>query len=152
MDRAPSGRRMAFEAKQAYHIRAPPATVFAALTEPAGLVGWFLSAATIEARAGGAFAFDWLQGYHMDGRVLDCRPPRSVAFLWRDPGPDGAMIETRVDFVLSAQEGGTLLELKHSGFTDAAHFAECSSRWAYYLMNLKSYLEHRTDLRSRNDW
>ncbi len=29
---------------------------------------------------------------------------------------------------------------------------DCSSRWGYYLTNMKSVLDHRTDLRSKYDW
>jgi len=39
-----------------------------------------------------------------------------------------------------------------SGFKDTEHFAECSSRRAYYLTNMKSVLDHGKDLRSKYDW
>ena len=143
---------MPYEASQAYHIRAPPADVFGSLTEPQRLVQWFLSGAKIEPRTGGSFAFDWLQGYHMDGKVLECRPPSTVKFLWRDTTPEGKVVETEVAFHVTGKDGGSLLEMHHSGFTDPEHFAECASRWAYYLMNLKSQLEHKNDLRSPMDW
>ena len=141
-----------YEARQQYYVTAPPSKVFRALTEPRGLVSWFLSAAEIALTARGKFAFDWSQGYHMDGKVLSIRAPTAVAFLWRDRLPSGRMVETRAAFTLLRKGRGTLLKLRHSGFHDPEHFAECSARWAYYLTNLKSVLDHGVDLRSPADW
>ena len=141
-----------FVARQEYHIRARSASVFRALTEPSHLVKWFLSAAKLTPRKGGLFAFDWSQGYHMDGRVLRYERPRSVTFLWVDRLPSGRTVQTRAAFTIRSEAGGSILSLRHTGFRDPKHFAECSARWAYYLTNLKSVLEHRTDLRSDLDW
>jgi hypothetical protein len=67
--------------------------------------------------------------------------------------PSGKMVETSVLFTVEKKgTGGTILKLRHSGFEDAEHFAECSSRWAYYLTNLKSVLDWGTDVRSKYDW
>jgi hypothetical protein len=45
----------------------------------------------------------------------------------------------------------SVLRLRHTGFTDPGHLAECSSRWGYYLTDLKSVLDHGADLRSEYD-
>ena len=55
-------------------------------------------------------------------------------------------------FKVIKKKDGTLLKLRHTGFKDPEHFAECSSRWGYYLTNMKSVLDHGTDLRSKYDW
>ena len=141
-----------FTAEQWYELHRPPAEVFAALTDPKKLVLWFLSGAKIEARKDGPFGFDWEGGYHMDGAVLDIDPGKSVAFRWVDAQPDGTQVVTRVDFTVAPSGSGTLLSMRHTGFTSPTHYAECASRWAYYLTNLKSVLDHGTDLRSPNDW
>lgn len=141
-----------FVAEQAYFFESSPRRVFAALTEPGELVRWFLSEATLEPRSGGPFAFTWLEGYHMESRLLELRKHRSVTFRWVDALPRGGTAVTRARFQIGKKGKGTLLRLRHSGFRDAAHYAECSARWAYYLTNLKSVLDHGTDLRSRFDW
>lgn len=88
----------------------------------------------------------------MDGQILQITRGRSVSFLWVDRLPNGKMVKTRASFRVTAKGRGTVLSLRHSGFTVPEHFAECASRWAYYLTNLKSVLEHGKDLRSKWDW
>jgi len=66
--------------------------------------------------------------------------------------PNGEMIETTASFQVAKKGRGTILKLNHSGFTSPEHFAECSSRWAYYLTNMKSLLDWGTDVRSKYDW
>ena len=141
-----------FVAAQTYHIAAPPARVFRFLVEPKLLVKWFLSEARLAPRSGGAFSFDWIGGYHMESRLRTYRAGSAVSFRWMDKLPDGRLVETSAAFRVRRKGRGTLLELRHSGFTVPEHFAECSSRWAYYLMNLKSVVEHDQDLRSSFDW
>ncbi|HYK93597.1 MAG TPA: SRPBCC domain-containing protein [Thermoplasmata archaeon] len=141
-----------FTAVQSYQFVSSPKEVFRALTEPARLVKWFLSGAKVELRTGGAFAFDWLGGYHMESTLTRFRSGRSVGFLWVDRLPSGKLARTRAEFQVTKKGRGTILRLRHSGFRDPEHFAECSSRWAYYLTNLKSVLDHRVDLRSPHDW
>ena len=141
-----------FVAEQTYHIAAPPSRVFRFLVDPKLLVTWFLSDARLSLKKGGTFAFDWIGGYHMESKVLLYQAGKLVVFGWKDTLPNGRIAKTRAAFRVVKKGKGTLLKLRHSGFTVPAHFAECSSRWAYYLMNLKSVIEHREDLRSRFDW
>jgi len=96
--------------------------------------------------------FDWIGGYHMMSKVTRFEPNRAIAFAWVDKMEDGGIAKTNASFQVSKKGKGTLLKLRHTGFTDPNHFAECSSRWAYYLMNLKSVLSEGVDLRSKNDW
>jgi len=141
-----------YVAEQVYYFDSSPARVFQGLTDSETLVQWFLSKAEIEPTRGGVFHFEWIGGYRMDGRVLGFVRNKSVAFLWTDQLPSGRVIETRASFQVVVRGKGTLLKLRHSGFTDPEHFAECSARWAYYLTNMKSVLEYGTDLRSELDW
>jgi hypothetical protein len=60
-------------------------------------------------------------------------------------GLNGEMVETLASFEVTKKANGTLLKLRHSGFHDPEHFEECSSRWGYYLTNLKSLLDHGID-------
>lgn len=141
-----------YSADQSYYLDAKPAEVFRALVEPAQLVRWFLSKATVEPTAGGEFNFSWVGGYRMKSHLTRFENGRVVGFEWLDAGPGGRKVKTQVLFRVRKQGTGTLLVLRHTGFTSPRHFAECASRWAYYLTNLKSVLATGVDLRSKNDW
>lgn len=141
-----------YTAKQAYHFKASPEKVFKALTEPKGLESWFLSRAKLTPVKGGNYSFDWFGGYHMTGKVKRYEPIKAVSFSWTDKLKDGTVAKTTALFKVAKKGKGTILNLQHTGFKDPEHFADCSSRWGYYLTNMKSVLDHRIDLRSRFDW
>ncbi len=88
----------------------------------------------------------------MTGKVKSFEKDKAVSFSWHDRLGNGRMVETQAAFKVSGKGNGTLLRLRHTGFHDPEHFAECSSRWGYYLTNMKSVLDHRVDLRSKYDW
>lgn len=116
------------------------------------LTRWFLSNAKVEDKAGGRYEFSWIGGYHMKGNVSEFQPGKKVVFSWHDKVSRGKTVETTAAFSIEKKGAGTILTLRHSGFRDPEHYAECASRWAYYLTNLKSVLESGTDLRSKYDW
>ncbi|MCI4353530.1 MAG: hypothetical protein L3K14_09170 [Thermoplasmata archaeon] len=62
---------------------------------------------------------------------------------------------TRVTIELSRKGRGTLLRVHHVGYPSPlrrwATYGGTGSRWAYFLTNPKSVLEHGTDLRSPHD-
>ena len=141
-----------FIIEQAYFFKASPKKVFDALTTPEGLTSWFLSDAALEARTGSIYEFDWLGGYHMEGNIKGIQSGKSVSYSWHDKLPNGKNAVTNASFSVAKKGSGTILKLRHTGFEDPVHFAECSSRWGYYLTNMKSVLDHGTDLRSEYDW
>jgi uncharacterized protein YndB with AHSA1/START domain len=140
-----------FVAEQAYFLEAPPETVFQALTDPKILVKWFLSKAKLVQRKGGSYTFDWIGGYRMTNKVKRFEPNKTVSFSWIDKLKNGEVARTTASFVMAKKGNGTMLKLRHTGFKDPEHFADCSSRWAYYLTNMKSVLDHGVDLRSKLD-
>lgn len=147
-----SAKGTSFTIEQSYYFDVPPTKVFQAMTDPKILVKWFLSKAKVVPKEGGTYSFDWIGGYHMTGRVKRFETNKAVSYSWHDEMPGGEMAETTASFQVAKKGHGTLLKLRHSGFTDPEHFAECSSRWAYYLTNMKSVLDGGDDLRSKYDW
>jgi uncharacterized protein YndB with AHSA1/START domain len=140
---------------QSYYFSVPPAKVFAALTDPKLLPKWFVAKAAFTPRKGGTFRLNWGGGYAMRGRVLAYDPPKKVHLAWIDRFEGGRVFETEARFALARQGKGTLLSLTHRGFKSgkkwvALHSA-IASGWAYYLVNLKSVLQHGNDLRSSSD-
>lgn len=66
-------------------LDAAPQAVWEALTDPQGLRGWFPCEISVERWEVGAsltFSFPGHAEYTMDGVVLECDPPRSLAYLW----------------------------------------------------------------------
>jgi len=141
-----------FVVEQSYYFESPFEKVFQALTEPKMLVRWFLSKATVVPKKGGSYSFDWIGGYHMTGKLKRFEANKAVSFSWSDKLKIGKLAKTTASFKVAKKGHGTLLKLRHTGFEDPEHFADCSSRWGYYLTNMKSVLDHGVDLRSKYDW
>jgi len=141
-----------FVIEQTYYFQAPFEKVFQALVDSKMLVKWFLSEAKVVPKKGGSYSFNWIGGYHMTGIVKQFAKNKAVAFSWSDRLKNGKLAKTTASFKIAKKGHGTLLRLRHTGFEDPEHFAECSSRWGYYLTNMKSVLDHGTDLRSHYDW
>ncbi len=88
----------------------------------------------------------WLAFHHpseLEGKVLVSVPPHHFAFTF------GQM---QIDVHLHPHERGTHLQLIQTGIpTDengkSSSHLNCRSCWIYYLLNLRSVLEHGHDLR-----
>ena len=141
---------------QEYFIRASLKKVFAAISDPERLTRWMVSEATVSPRKGGDYSLTWKAGYHHEGKVLEFVRGKRITLAW--PYHDGTKLLGVTRFQLSVRpEGdGTLLKVQHSGFprTEAwvDIYAGSGAGWAYYMMNLKSVLEHGNDLRSMHHW
>ncbi len=140
-----------FVIEQSYYFEVAFDKVFQALTDSKMLVKWFLSKAKIVSKKGGSYSFAWIGGYHMTGKVKRFETNKAVSFSWSDKLKSGELAKTTASFKVAKKGHGTLLKLRHTGFEDPEHFAECSSRWGYYLTNMKSVLDHGIDLRSKYD-
>jgi uncharacterized protein YndB with AHSA1/START domain len=141
--------------RHTYYFAASPARVFAALTDPALLTKWFVEKAVVTPRPGGAYRLSWGAGFSMKGKIEEFSAPKRMTVTWVDRLEGGKTFETQARFSLTKKGKGTLLEVTHRGFKSgkkwlALHGA-VQSGWAYYLMNLKSVLDHGIDLRSPSD-
>lgn len=140
-----------FVADQARHLRAPPETVLQQLTDPKHLVQWSLADAKLEPSTRGRVQLRLDRQLPHDGSPPPIHGEKVRLFsvhrqaTQRAHDRNGGIVPGRTN------GEGTLLKLRHSGFAVPEHFAECSSRWAYYLTNLKSVRDHGTDLRSGRD-
>jgi uncharacterized protein YndB with AHSA1/START domain len=140
--------------RQSFFYRTTPHRVFAALTEPEQIVTWFLARAELPLAKGATYRFEWAGGYAHTGRVLEVVPDRRLQLEW----PNGAGAHrflTEVTFTVRRAGVGTFLTVEHGGFpqtpTGLAQYGGTQSGWAYYLMNLRSVLEFKRDLRSPRD-
>jgi len=91
----------------------PIEAVWAHLTEPAKLAGWYGDSGNIEPREGGRFE---LVGGHIRGVVTQWRPPTKLTHTWNvfSPGEDVSPYpESYLSLELAAEGGVVVLTLLH---------------------------------------
>jgi uncharacterized protein YndB with AHSA1/START domain len=122
------------------HIAAPPATVFAFLTDPEKILSWMGAEATTEAHPGGLYLLKRVGGRHARvarGAFREVVPVHRLAYSFGWEGdeavPPGSSL---IEIDLLERNGGTLLRMTHSGLPDAAQCASHAKGWAHYLDRL----------------
>lgn len=124
------------------HLDAPPARVWAALTEAAALTTWYWPAtlepvATSNPVVGGSFGIATASpDMGFSGRYLELDPPRRLVQTWRWAG---AQFDSRVAIDLTPAEGGTDLVVVHDHF-DAETAEMYRQGWESCLGRLPGYL------------
>ncbi len=125
-------------------IKAPLADVYPALATPEGVAGWWTEDAHGESRVGATLAFRFsaggvdIGGFTM--KILELRPAALVQWEVLD-GP-AEWIGTRIGFELKQEDDYSIVLFKHSGWREPVEFMHhCSTKWAIFLMSLKSLLE-----------
>lgn len=117
-------------------IAAPPATVFAFLTDPEKILSWMGTEAKTELHPGGLYLVA-VNGRNARGAFREVVPVHRLAysFGWdgSDEVPPGSGL---VEIDLIDRDGGTLLRMTHSGLPNAAQCAAHAKGWAHYLGRL----------------
>lgn len=112
---------------------------YKALTTLEGLSGWWTNNTQGESRIGGVLRFRFGAG-GFDMKVLELHPATSV--LWQVVEGPEEWIGTKVAWELKQQDGYTIILFKHQGWREPVEFMHhCSTKWAVFLMSLKSLLE-----------
>lgn len=136
-----------------YLVRAAPASVFRAITDPKWLTRWLCDRAEITPKKGGKYLLAWNDGPTHTGSVVAFQAGHRIAFAWSWPGVD--LQGTVLSLSVTATTEGTVLTVEHNGFPRTEKWTELYGGaewgWTYFAMNLKSVLEHQHDLRSRLD-
>ena len=135
-------------------IDAPVEVVWAVVTEPEHISGWFSDSVDLDLRPGGTFVLQWDRHGTVRGRVERVEPPHFFSFRWvvqpaRDITEDNS---TLVEFSVSAEGDSTRLTVVESGFRDLAgpdderrrHFDGHVRGWELELGELHEYLGHRS--------
>lgn len=112
---------------------------YKALTTLDGLSGWWTNNTQGESRVGGVLRFRFGAG-GFDMKILELHPATSV--LWQVVEGPEEWIGTKVAWELKQQDGYTVILFKHQGWREPVEFMHhCSTKWAVFLMSLKSLLE-----------
>ncbi|GAA0241213.1 SRPBCC domain-containing protein [Cryptosporangium japonicum] len=119
---------------------ASPEAVYEALTTPTGLAGWWTEDTTGDGGTGGQlrFRFPPVGGFDMD--VVETRPAERVT--WRVADGPAEWIGTTIDWTLRRDGDYTIVLFEHRGWAEPVEFMHhCSTKWATFLLSLKSLVE-----------
>ncbi len=123
------------------HVAAPPAAVYAALTEPSALQTWLAECAEVSLPDGvfgfwGRFTPDGERGRQ---RLLAFEPDSRLSFGWTFLGA-----QTQVDIELEPSGSGTVITVTHSGVPERpSRAASVDDFWQLSLTNLANYADGR---------
>jgi uncharacterized protein YndB with AHSA1/START domain len=121
-------------------IAAPPATVFAFLTDPEKILSWMGAEAETEVHPGGLYLVKAVGGRPSRvarGAFREVVPVHRLAYSFGWEGdeavPPGSSL---IEIDLIDRDGGTLLRMTHSGLPDAIQCARHNEGWEHYVGRL----------------
>jgi uncharacterized protein YndB with AHSA1/START domain len=127
-------------------IKSSPDEVYKALATREGLAAWWTKNTQGESKVGGVLKFRFsangseIGGFDM--KVLELHPARRV--LWQVVDGPQEWIGTRIGFDLKQAGDHAIVLFKHQDWKEPVEFMHhCSTKWAIYLMSLKSLVETR---------
>ncbi len=125
-----------------------------ALTTREGLAAWWTSNTQGEGKVDGALQFRFSSGGSeiggFDMKVLEFHPAKRV--LWQVVGGPEEWIGTRISWDLKQEGEYSIVLFKHQGWKEPVEFMHhCSTKWAIYLMSLKSLVETGKGAPNPND-
>ena len=118
-------------------VAAPPATVFAFLTDPDKILRWLGTEVTAEPHPGGIYLVN-VQGKHKArGQFTEVVPVHRLAYSFGWEGgekvPPGSSL---VEIDLIEKPDGTLLRFTHTGLPTADQCAAHAKGWEHYIERL----------------
>jgi len=119
-------------------IAAPPAAVFALLTDPEKILRWMGTEAELDPRPGGLYLVNVTGARCARGAFTEVVPVHRLAYSFGWDGsaevpPGSSLVE--IDLIDQAPDG-TLLRLTHSGLPNAEQCASHTEGWTHYLGRL----------------
>ncbi len=119
------------------HIAAPPAAVFALLTDPEKILRWMGTEAEVEPHPGGLYLVNVTGARFARGYFREVVPVHRLAYSFGWDGsesvPPGSSL---LEIDLIEEPEGTLLRLTHSGLPNAEQVASHADGWAHYIDRL----------------
>ena len=114
--------------------------VYDALATLGGLRGWWTTDTRGESRVGEVIQFRFGAGGGFDMAVLELQPGRRVA--WAVIAGPAEWVGTKISFDLRQEGDWTVVFFKHEGWREQVDFMHhCGTKWAVFLLSLKSRLE-----------
>jgi uncharacterized protein YndB with AHSA1/START domain len=125
-------------------IKSSPDAVYKALATREGVAGWWTNNTQGESKVGGLLKFSFSAGGSEIGgfemKILELQPAKRV--LWQVVGGPEEWIGTKISFELKQESDYAIVLFKHQGWKEPVEFMHhCSTKWAIFLMSLKSLVE-----------
>ena len=115
------------------------ADAYRALTTREGLSAWWTTDTQGESKVGRVLLFRFGTG-GFDMKVLELQ--RDERVLWQVVEGPAEWIGTKISFELKQEGDWTIILFKHEGWKEPVEFMHhCSTKWAVFLLSLKSLLE-----------
>ena len=135
-------------------IKSSPDEVYKALATREGLAAWWTNNTQGESKVGGLLKFRFSAGGSeiggFDMKILELQPAKRV--LWQVVEGPKEWIGTKISFDLKQAGEHAIVLFKHQGWKEPVEFMHhCSTKWAIYLMSLKSLVETRKGSPNPND-
>ncbi len=122
-----------------FHIDAPRAKVYDALTSLQGLRGWWTDQTTGNTGRDGVIAFRFGQA-GMDFKVTGLDKDKKVE--WKCVAGFDDWLPTSISFTLDENEGKTRVRFAHDGWENTNdHYAGCNFSWGRYMESLRQYCQ-----------
>jgi len=116
--------------------------VYDALTTVDGLAGWWTTDTSGDPSVGGVITFRFEPG-NIKIRVKQLEPAKRV--LWEVVDEPEEWVGTTISFELKQEDDFTIVLFKHEGWREPIEFMHhCSTKWASFLLSLKSLVETGT--------
>ena len=117
-----------------------PSGAYKALTAIQDLSSWWTTDTTGESKVGEMVKFRFGERGGFDMKVLELDPAKRV--LWQVVNGPAEWIGTKVSFDLKQDGDYTIVLFNHQGWKEPVEFmSHCSTKWAIFLMSLKSLVE-----------
>jgi uncharacterized protein YndB with AHSA1/START domain len=119
-------------------VPAPPAAIFALLTDPEKILRWMGTEAELDPRPGGIYLVNVTGNRPARGSFREVVPVHRLAYSFGWDGseevpPGSSLVE--IDLIEQPPDG-TLVRLTHTGLPNAKQCASHAEGWAHYLGRL----------------
>jgi uncharacterized protein YndB with AHSA1/START domain len=125
-------------------MKASVGQVYRALATREGVAGWWTTNTQGESKVGGMLKFRFTSdGKEIGGfdiKVVELDPDTRV--LWQVVEGPAEWIGTKINFELKQEKDYSIVLFEHQGWKEPVEFMyHCSTKWAIFLMSLKSLVE-----------
>lgn len=143
-----------FEILHRVGVKAPAPEVYAAIATPEGVAKWWTTDTSGGRKIGDVVATKFyadgklLGGF--DLRIVEAQP--GARFAWEVVQGPPEWLGSKISFELAQEDDFTVIRFRHEGWKERGEFmSHCSTKWAVFLMSLKSLVETGTGQPSPTD-